>query len=134
MSINQWKLLNQLREYISKLNDKSAQAAIQKELQYIARRIPILQKDFLRYFEQKETTENVVEQKEEQQVVQQPQQSNKYLPKVLDSLKKKNDISEVPRWKTATAVVISKVIKVDSCAGCLKNKKENVLVESAGTY
>lgn len=114
MSVNQWKLLSQLREYISKLNDKSAQAAIQKELQYIARRIPDLQKDFMRYFEHKETTE-IVDQQKEEKVVQPPQQSNnKYLPNVL---KKKNDTPEVARWKTTTAVVISKVIKMDSCEG-----------------
>lgn len=114
MSVSQWKLLNQLREYITKLNDKSAQAAIQKELQYIARRIPDLQKDILNYFEHnKETTtgnNDVVKQKEEQ-VVQQPPQNNKYIPNVLDSLKKKTDAPEVPQWKKTTAVVISKVKK-----------------------
>lgn len=114
MSVNQWKLLNQLREYISKLNDKSAQVAIQKELQYIARRIPDLQKDILSYFEHnKDTTtgkDDIVKQKEEH-AVQQPQQSNKYLPNVLDSLKKKTDTPEVPHWKRTTAVVTSKVKK-----------------------
>lgn len=107
MSINQWKLFSQIREYISKLNDKSTQGAIQKELQYVARRIPDFQKDFLRYFDYKDTREDV---KENERVVQHSQPTNSYsLPSVLETLKKKNDITDVPRWKTATAVIISKV-------------------------
>lgn len=116
MSINQWKLLNQIREYISKLNDKSSQATIQKELQYIARRIPHLQKDVLRYFDYGERTENVAENKDEVVVKQPPQQQQQQssvsrynLPNVLETLKKKNDAADVPRWKTTTTAVISKV-------------------------
>lgn len=106
MSINQWKLLNQIREYISKLNDRSAQAVIQKELQYITRRIPIVHKDILRYFDYNETKESVPQKKP---VVQQPQESRYNLPNVLDTLKKKSDAPEVPKWKSATSAVISKV-------------------------
>lgn len=106
MSVNQWKLLNQIREYISKLNDKSAQVVIQKELQYIAKRIPDLQKDFLKYFDYNEKKE-IIQQTEP--VIQSPPESNYNLPNVL---KKKSNLPEVPKWKTTTTTVISKVESV----------------------
>lgn len=100
MSVNQWKLLSQIREYISKLNDKSAQASIQKELQYIARRLPHLQKDLFKYFNYSDT---------EKEVTTTTEPSKYNLPSVLDTLKpKKSEVPEVPRWKS-TAPVISKV-------------------------
>lgn len=101
MSVSQWKLLNQIREYISKLNDKSAQAAIQKEFQYIARRLPHLQQDVLKYFSYNES-----EKVADKEVA--PQTSKYNLPNVLETLKKKNDAPEMPRWK-CTAPVVSKV-------------------------
>lgn len=97
MSVNQWKVVNQLRDYISKLNDGS----VQKELRYIVRRLPHLQKDILKYFEYGDRSASV-----EAETKTEPSRYN--LPNVLESLKKKPEAPEVPKWKV-TGVAVSKV-------------------------
>lgn len=103
MSVNQWKLLNQVKEYVSKLNDKQAH----KELNNVLQKIPTISvNEVLRYFEHVTSkTETKTNEPAATSANTKPQQKSYNLPNVFDSLKikvggKKDDIPEPPhKWK-----------------------------------
>lgn len=109
MSVNQWKLLNQVKEYVSKLNDKQAH----KDFNAVLQKIPTISvNEVLKYFEQ--STDKTEPKAKESAVAPanvKPQQKSYNLPNVFDSLKikvggKKDDIPEPShKWKTPKQIV-----------------------------
>lgn len=110
MSFSQWKTLNQIRDYVAKLNDKSSHSVVHKELQNVLQKIPGLYS--IHVFrnlkhEGKEPAETSITNSE-------PQKANYALPQVFDSIKskvikaKEENTQLMPKWKTPNEV-ISKV-------------------------
>lgn len=113
MSLNEWKILNQIKCYVSRFNDR----VIHKELAEVLQKIPSLSNSHaFRYFdygiEQQQSAEGAV--KEEKKV----EKTSYNLPNVLDNLKikvKNNKIEALPdvpsKWKAPLSVV-SKVLLI----------------------
>lgn len=109
MSLNEWKILNQIKCYVSRFNDR----VINKDFGEVLQKIPSLSSgQHFRYFdygiEQNRPSESPV--KEQKKVEKTPYD----LPNVLDNLKikvKQNKIEvlpEVSKWK-APITIVSKV-------------------------
>lgn len=105
MSINEWKILNQIKCYVSKFNER----VIHKELAEVLQKIPSLGGgQSFRYFDygigQQQSAEGVVQQKK-------IEKTSYNLPNVLDNLKigNQNKNEAVPetsiKWKAPNSIV-----------------------------
>lgn len=108
MSFNQWKILNNLKDSLSKIiNDKSIQNTFSKDFLQLIQKLPpsLYTNNVMKYFETGTTLakdETKIDKNEES-----------YLPSVFHGLKNKITIKDqvkasntiVPKWKQTTAVM-----------------------------
>ncbi|KAF2900576.1 hypothetical protein ILUMI_05618 [Ignelater luminosus] len=129
MSLTQWKLLNQLKEYFYKFSqDKKFQNAVNKEIAQLLQKLQpsVYASEGVRFYDananvrqskSNDTSETKVEAQVENKVEHKEQSSGAYVfPNVLTGLKikispKEEEIKAViPKWKNSTAVVSKSAI------------------------
>lgn len=114
--ISQWKLLNQLKDYISKFSaDKAFENALNKEFAHFLQKIQpsVYGNDLIRYFES--ITLQIDNKNVDKNKIRNEQNTTTYFPNVLNGIKIKiGGNSEgkklVPKWKEAQLAVLKESV------------------------